>query len=99
MITRIFLSQDPVLFTGSIRFNLDPFDEHSDEALWNALEISHLKTFVGGLPGELEESVAEGGSNFRCDESNFIDCCTDKHMPSILLLPVSVTPSNRNCFG
>ena len=69
--TLIFLFQDPVLFTGSIRFNLDPFDEHSDEALWSALEISHLKTFVAGLPGELEESVAEGGGNFRYGESNF----------------------------
>ena len=57
--------QDPVLFSGSIRFNLDPFDQYADEAVWNALEISHLKTYVSGLPTKLNETVAEGGENFR----------------------------------
>ncbi|KAJ2514779.1 hypothetical protein H4217_005564, partial [Coemansia sp. RSA 1939] len=34
--------QDPVLFNGTIRFNLDPFDEHPDELLWEALRRTHL---------------------------------------------------------
>ncbi|KAJ2658560.1 hypothetical protein IWW48_003965 [Coemansia sp. RSA 1200] len=34
--------QDPVLFNGTIRFNLDPFNEHSDEVLWDALRRTHL---------------------------------------------------------
>lgn len=33
----ISISQDPVLFTGSMRKNLDPFSQHTDEELWNAL--------------------------------------------------------------
>lgn len=32
------IPQDPVLFSGSLRFNLDPFDEKSDNEMWNALE-------------------------------------------------------------
>lgn len=32
------IPQDPVLFSGTLRFNLDPFDEHNDEKLWDALE-------------------------------------------------------------
>ncbi|XP_065055747.1 multidrug resistance-associated protein 1-like [Rhopilema esculentum] len=58
------IPQDPVLFSGSLRFNLDPFDEHEDDAVWNALEISHLKEFVASLSGQLQENVSEGGSNF-----------------------------------
>ena len=38
------LSKDPVLFSGTLRLNLDPFDLHTDEELWNILEISHLRT-------------------------------------------------------
>lgn len=29
--------QDPVLFVGTVRYNLDPFDEHTDDAIWAAL--------------------------------------------------------------
>jgi len=58
------IPQDPVLFSGSIRFNLDPFDQHSDDSIWNALEISHLKGFIDTLNGGLQEPVAESGSNF-----------------------------------
>ncbi|KAJ2611751.1 hypothetical protein EV177_003333 [Coemansia sp. RSA 1804] len=36
------IPQDPVLFNGSIRFNLDPFDEHPDSFLWEALRRTHL---------------------------------------------------------
>ena len=40
------IPQDPVLFYGSLRFNLDPVGEHSDEELWRALELAHLKDHV-----------------------------------------------------
>ncbi len=59
------LFQDPVLFSGTIRFNLDPFDYHSDGEVWNALEHAHLKSFISGLPDELHFDCTEGGSNLR----------------------------------
>uniref|UniRef100_A0A3B3E1M0 ATP-binding cassette, sub-family C (CFTR/MRP), member 9 n=1 Tax=Oryzias melastigma TaxID=30732 RepID=A0A3B3E1M0_ORYME len=56
--------QDPVLFSGSIRFNLDPERECSDDRLWEALEIAQLKNMVKALPGGLDAVVTEGGENF-----------------------------------
>merc|ERR1712232_150476 len=57
------IPQDPVLFSSTIKYNLDPFDEAKEEELWDVLEKVQLKTFVDGLPGKLEEAVAEGGEN------------------------------------
>ncbi|KAK2859114.1 hypothetical protein Q5P01_003734 [Channa striata] len=56
--------QDPVLFSGSIRFNLDPERMCTDDRLWEALEIAQLKNMVKALPGGLDGVVTEGGENF-----------------------------------
>ncbi|KAM3859189.1 ATP-binding cassette sub-family C member 9 [Diretmus argenteus] len=56
--------QDPVLFSGSIRFNLDPARTCTDDRLWEALEIAQLKNMVKALPGGLDAVVTEGGENF-----------------------------------
>ncbi|CAL8263544.1 unnamed protein product [Merluccius merluccius] len=56
--------QDPFLFSGSIRFNLDPELQATDEMLWEALEIAQLKPVVKCLPGGLDAMVTEGGENF-----------------------------------
>ena len=57
--------QDPVLFSGSLRRNLDPFNHHTDEELWNALEVAHLKNFVTGLEKGLQFPILDGGENMR----------------------------------
>lgn len=57
--------QDPVLFSGSLRMNLDPFSQYSDEEVWTSLELAHLKDFVSGLPDKLNQECAEGGENLR----------------------------------
>lgn len=59
------LAQDPVLFSGSLRMNLDPFSKYSDEEVWMALELAHLKGFVSALPDKLNHECAEGGENLR----------------------------------
>uniref|UniRef100_A0A665UIA7 ATP-binding cassette, sub-family C (CFTR/MRP), member 8 n=1 Tax=Echeneis naucrates TaxID=173247 RepID=A0A665UIA7_ECHNA len=56
--------QDPILFSGTIRFNLDPEMKATDEMLWEALEIAQLKPVVKSLPGGLDAMVTEGGENF-----------------------------------
>jgi ABC-type multidrug transport system fused ATPase/permease subunit len=59
------IDQEPVLFSGSLRMNLDPFERYSDEQVWRALENSHLKHYVSALPNGLTHMVAEGGENLR----------------------------------
>uniref|UniRef100_A0A674KGB1 ATP binding cassette subfamily C member 8 n=1 Tax=Terrapene triunguis TaxID=2587831 RepID=A0A674KGB1_9SAUR len=56
--------QDPILFSGTIRFNLDPEKKCTDSMLWEALEIAQLKHVVKALPGGLDAIVTEGGENF-----------------------------------
>ena len=54
------IPQDPVLFGGTLRFNLDPFEQHNDTQLWKTLEIAHLKAFVTTLPGGLDYPIRFG---------------------------------------
>ena len=63
--TCILCMQDPILFSGALRMNLDPFESYSDGDLWRALESAHLMTFVSGLEEKLQHEIAEGGENLR----------------------------------
>lgn len=58
------IPQDSVLFSGSLRFNLDPLELYTDAEIWRALEVSHLKPFVWVLAGRLDFRVSEYGENF-----------------------------------
>ncbi|KAJ2088972.1 hypothetical protein IW138_003813 [Coemansia sp. RSA 986] len=57
------IPQDPVLFNGTIRFNLDPFDEHPDELLWDALKRTHLVRERGSQTTSTAASITEGTSD------------------------------------
>lgn len=59
------IPQDPVIFSGSLRMNLDPFEQYDDAQLWSALEKAHLKEFVQELDDKLMFECSEGGENLR----------------------------------
>ena len=56
-----------MLFLGTLRFNLDPFDTCTDDEIWRALKNAYLSDFVEKLSKGLKYSIAEGGENLRCD--------------------------------
>ncbi len=58
------IPQDPTLFMGTLRANLDRYVEHTDEEVWQALAKANLATLVRNLPGGLSSAVKENGANF-----------------------------------
>ena len=57
------IPQDPFLFSGTIRRNLDPWEKHQDAEVWQVLDRVHLKTYVESLPGKLLFKLTESMSH------------------------------------
>uniref|UniRef100_A0A667HXP7 ABC transporter domain-containing protein n=2 Tax=Lynx canadensis TaxID=61383 RepID=A0A667HXP7_LYNCA len=66
------IPQDPILFSASLRTNLDPFGYYSEADLWRALELSHLHTFVGSQPEGLDFQCSEGGENLSVGQRQLV---------------------------
>jgi len=66
------IPQTPIIFTGSIRENLDPFGYHTDIELWAALGHANLREIVEDLPGQLAFQVAEGGETFSVGQRQLL---------------------------
>ena len=57
--------QDPVVFSGMLRFNVDPSGQHTDSEIWQALDLAHLKQYVLSLPDGLDHECGEEGETLR----------------------------------
>ncbi|KAJ2802201.1 hypothetical protein H4R20_003374 [Coemansia guatemalensis] len=66
------IPQDPVLFAGTVRENLDPFNNYSDQDIWRALEQAHLADYVRSKDERLEFMVAQSGENFSVGQRQLI---------------------------
>ncbi|XP_072396581.1 ATP-binding cassette subfamily C member 4-like [Diabrotica undecimpunctata] len=62
------IPQEPILFSESVRYNLDPFEKYSDEILWKAIENVELKHVIT----DLNQTVSEGGSNFSAGQRQLL---------------------------
>uniref|UniRef100_A0A336M8S7 CSON013802 protein n=1 Tax=Culicoides sonorensis TaxID=179676 RepID=A0A336M8S7_CULSO len=66
------IPQEPVLFSGTLRYNLDPFDEYTDDKLWLSLEEVKLKEAIKELPAGLMSKISEGGTNFSVGQRQLV---------------------------
>ncbi|XP_077880855.1 ATP-binding cassette sub-family C member 6 [Ictidomys tridecemlineatus] len=66
------IPQDPVLFPGSLRMNLDLRQEHTDQAIWAALETVQLRAFVASLPGQLQYQCAHQGDDLSVGQKQLL---------------------------
>ena len=66
------IMQDSLLFSETLRFNIDPFHDYSDTEIWEVLEFVYMKEAVCHMPGGLDSQIAEGGSNLSHGQKQLI---------------------------
>lgn len=66
------IPQEPLLFTGTLRSNLDPFENYSDDELWQALDEVELKKSIATSSAGLDARVSDGGANYSIGQRQLL---------------------------
>ncbi|KAL1967684.1 hypothetical protein VTN77DRAFT_2941 [Rasamsonia byssochlamydoides] len=80
------IPQDPALFEGTVRDNLDPRHVHDDTELWSVLAHARLKDHVASMDGQLDALIHEGGSNLSQGQRQLISLARALLTPSNILV-------------
>ena len=73
------ISQAPNLMNGTVKTNLDPYNEFSDTEIWSALKQTKMSSIISSLPQKLENEISSGGSSFSLGERQLM------HLTRVLL--------------
>ncbi|KAE8148597.1 P-loop containing nucleoside triphosphate hydrolase protein [Aspergillus avenaceus] len=80
------IPQDPAMFEGTVRDNLDPRHVHADSELWGVLEHARLKEHVASMDGQLDARIQEGGSNLSQGQRQLVSLARALLTPSNILV-------------